>query len=103
MHSSFCMLLSGWGAARPGARASLLFKVYPAERDTGDAGEVGGKLRADMEKLPHPLRPGDANVQHVFRVQMQDFAAASQRGAAGHRPRGGQAIFRCQIAETARE
>jgi hypothetical protein len=74
--------------------------VYPAERDTGDASEVGGKLRADIEKLPHPLRPSDADVQHVFRVEMQDLTTASERGAANHRPRGGQAVFGLQIAET---
>jgi hypothetical protein len=77
--------------------------VYPAERDAGDASEVAGELRTNVEKLPHPLRSGDADVQYIFRVEVQNFSAPGQRRAAGHRPRGGKAVFGRQFAEAARE
>jgi hypothetical protein len=42
-------------------------------------------------------------VEHVFRIEMQDFTAAGERRAASHRPRGSEAVFWREVAETARE
>ena len=100
------MLLNLGIARRPigiGSRTSLLFKVYPAEPDAGDASEIGGKLRTHGYKLTKPFRACNADVQHVFRIEVKDFSATGERRAAGHRPCGGEAVFWLEIAETARE
>jgi hypothetical protein len=84
-------------------RYFMLLEVYPGEADAGDATEIVGQSGAHVQELLHPLGTGDADVQDVFGVEVEDLGVAGQRGAAGDRPGGGQAVFVRQLAQAAGE
>jgi hypothetical protein len=52
--------------------------VYRGERNARDAAKIIGESRAHVQELLHPFGAGDANVEYVLRVQMEQLGVSGE-------------------------